>query len=87
MIELVNNTNTKLLYADFLIKTNRTKTDSAKIDEDYHLLNAFELLWNVEGREDECERLAEQSVDEMNLVEILSHDPKPRKAKLESTKT
>ena len=49
LIELVNNTNTKLLYADFLIKTNRGKQETSA-DDGYELLNAFELLWNVEGQ-------------------------------------
>lgn len=41
LIELVNNTNTKLLYADFLMKPGKST------ETDYNLLNAFELLWNV----------------------------------------
>ena len=82
LIELVNNTNTKLLYADFLIKTNR-KTESVRPDPEYHLLNSFELLWNVEGQQadDCCEKIAEQSVEEMNLVDILSHEPKQEETK------
>jgi hypothetical protein len=76
LIELVNNTNTKLLYADFLIKTN-TRVKSETTSDEYHLLNAFELLWNVDN--DECEKIAMQSVDELNLVEIMSHEPKASK--------
>ena len=46
-------------------------------DSDYNLLNAFELLWNVDGQQaEDCERIAESNVDELNLVEILSHEPK-----------
>ena len=57
LIELVNHTNTKLLYADFLIKTNsRARTELPSDTNEYHLLNAFELLWNVET--DECEKIA-----------------------------
>lgn len=81
LIELVNNTNTKLLYADFLIKTNRARPESLSDDSEYNLLNAFELLWNVEGQQaEDCERIAEQSVEDLNLVEILSHEPKARRA-------
>ena len=53
-------------------------------ETEYHLLNAFELLWNVtDGQEDICDKIAEQSVDEMNLVEIMSHEPRSLSQKKE----
>lgn len=80
LIELVNNTNTKLLYANFLIKTNKARSSVLSEDSNYNLLNAFELLWNVDGQQaEDCERIAESNVDELNLVEILSHEPKSSK--------
>jgi hypothetical protein len=82
LIELVNNTNTKLLYADFLTKTNRGRTKSGdeslesqtladdkgpgSSEDDYQLLNAFELLWNVEGAFDATNKLNKQAT----IVEV-----------------
>jgi hypothetical protein len=43
MIDLVNKTNNKLLYAEFLSKSHSK-------DDDYRLLNALELLWSVDGK-------------------------------------
>ena len=108
LIDLVNKTNSKLLYADFLSKTTSVEqsskaqvsaqTDESTEKDDYTLLNTFEMLWNIdgtaqhkkpeslqpsndqqnteEGKEgNEIENVAEQSIEEMNLVEILSHRP------------
>ena len=63
LIELVNKTNSKLLYAELLtkateqqaqqIQSKKVKEDAnnklAETEEDYSLLNAFEMLWNVDN--------------------------------------
>jgi hypothetical protein len=40
LIDLVNRVNTKLLYTDIL--------NNKQQDREYALLNAFELLWNID---------------------------------------
>lgn len=49
LIELVNRVNNKLLYSELLQHqaNNKTSTSGASQDE-YALLNAFELLWNLD---------------------------------------
>ena len=55
LIDLVNKTNSKLLYADFLLKNTSTesKNKSAIVastdQDDYTLLNTFEMLWNIDS--------------------------------------
>lgn len=49
VIEMVNKTNSRLLYEDLV--TNIKNKDKMKVDDDedkYMLLNVFEMLWNVD---------------------------------------
>lgn len=43
-IDLVNRVNTKLLYSDLMGQ----KSSNSQQQEEYCLLNAFELLWNLD---------------------------------------
>lgn len=45
LIELVNRVNNKLLYSELL---QHQSNSAAKVQEEYALLNAFELLWNLD---------------------------------------
>ena len=45
LIELVNRVNNKLLYSELL---QHQSNATAKVKEEYALLNAFELLWNLD---------------------------------------
>ena len=53
LIDLVNKTNSKLLYADLLRTAQNDKPSSSSTEDteqdDYSLLNTFEMLWNIEG--------------------------------------
>ena len=108
LIDLVNKTNSKLLYAELLAKASEqvqrkkrlqaigaAKTETKSIDgdddEDYSLLNAFEMLWapgckesvdqngaicadsDTTNKADEIDLVANQPINEMDLVEIRSH--------------
>jgi hypothetical protein len=53
LIELVNKTNSRLLYSDLvqsisLQKENSDKPLEEQNENEYHLLNVFEMLWNVD---------------------------------------
>ena len=49
----MNKTNSKLLYADLLKTAANEQTDQSDSQEanqdDYSLLNTFEMLWNIDG--------------------------------------
>jgi len=50
-IDLVNKVNTKLLYGDLIQNSSRsaaTTISNASSSQEYALLNAFELLWNLD---------------------------------------
>lgn len=72
LIDLVNRVNTKLLYSDLM------NQKSSSSQREYLLLNAFELLWNLDksslmmggqSGDLDCQLDSEQ----MNLVQVLSH--------------
>jgi hypothetical protein len=46
LIELVNRVNNKLLYSELL--QHQSNAAATKVQEEYALLNAFELLWNLD---------------------------------------
>lgn len=58
LIEIVNKTNTRLLYAQYfekLEKEGRQRVSNAETivdakEDDYKLLNAFEMLWNLDQK-------------------------------------
>jgi hypothetical protein len=50
LIELVNKTNNRLLYCDLLSKkSSSSQPEANQSQQDYQLLNAFEMLWNIEN--------------------------------------
>ena len=49
LIELVNKTNNRLLYCDLLSKKSSGSQENVTQQQDYQLLNAFEMLWNIEN--------------------------------------
>ncbi|TNV82591.1 hypothetical protein FGO68_gene6089 [Halteria grandinella] len=53
LIDFVNKTNNKLLYCDLLQKKQQAGATSSQqaeaTQQDYQLLNAFEMLWNIEN--------------------------------------
>ena len=49
LIEFVNKTNNRLLYCDLLHKKQQASQGAAAGSQDYQLLNAFEMLWNIEN--------------------------------------
>lgn len=48
LIDLVNKTNSRLLYDDLVKTISKKSQDDA---DQYQLLNTFEMLWNVEKSE------------------------------------
>ena len=64
LIQLVNKTNTKLLCSEVV---NKKKNNASESSKDYQLLNAFEMLWNIDNSKG-------QEKGALNhLVEALSH--------------
>lgn len=52
VIDLVNKVNSRLLYQDLLSKKQGSSSDSnaaSSSSQDYMLLNALEMLWNIEN--------------------------------------
>lgn len=47
LIELVNKTNSRLLYDDLVKSISKREASSDDADQ-YQLLNTFEMLWNVD---------------------------------------
>ena len=49
LVELVNKTNARLLYKSLMENLQKAKTsvEEEEADEEYELLNVFEMLWNV----------------------------------------
>ena len=68
LIELVNKVNTKLLYSELMNGQNKEDIP------DYNLLNAFELLWNLDKQQLPSQLEACLDTEQLNLVEILGHN-------------
>ena len=51
LIDLVNKTNSRLLYDDLVKSISRSKSQEFSADDEnlYQLLNVFEMLWNVDN--------------------------------------
>lgn len=61
LVDLVNKTNARLLYQSLLKNLSKSETSN---EDEYELLNVFEMLWNVMGNKDHEQSLQEESKDD-----------------------
>jgi hypothetical protein len=54
LIDLVNKTNSRLLYDDLVKSISKSKSQELSVDDEnqYQLLSVFEMLWNVDKSKD-----------------------------------
>jgi len=54
LIDLVNKTNSRLLYDDLVKSISKSKSQEQSVDDEnqYQLLSVFEMLWNVDKSKD-----------------------------------
>ena len=63
LIDLVNKTNSRLLYDDLVKSLNVSKREASDDADQYQLLNTFEMLWNV----DKTSPIQEQEEDKKSF--------------------
>ena len=59
LIDLVNKTNSRLLYDDLVKSISKSQTQEEGVDDEnmYQLLNVFEMLWNVDKSKQDADQI------------------------------
>ena len=70
LIDLVNKTNSRLLYDDLVKSISRSKSQELSTDDEnlYQLLNVFEMLWNVDKTKQESDHTQGQTSEALDLI-------------------
>ena len=70
LIDLVNKTNSRLLYGDLVKSISRSKSQELSADDEnlYQLLNVFEMLWNVDKTKHEPDNTQSQTSEVLDLI-------------------
>lgn len=70
LIDLVNKTNSRLLYDDLVKSISRSKSQELSADDEnlYQLLNVFEMLWNVDRTKQEPDHSQGQTSEAQDMI-------------------